>query len=319
MSGGSMNYLYRRLIDAAENDGGDFVEGFNKNTGLRRQFALHMLDVADALKAIEWNDSGDGADNEDELISHCLNYNISFLRQKGGPLAKEWDELKNYAFYTSVDFAELCQYLKPLSKAVIPIGSVEFVEKYCELAEIRLPPNYSYGTYPGQLDSFLRRSIRRGYIYTAMDHEFTKPVKLKLFTGDIKVNLKKEDITRQDMQVWISNPVKFTAEYRFYIYASEIIGWCRYDAHDEEYPSPDQRLVKAIIKKIQQGIDVPIAYAIDIGYREDLGGYSLVEMNDFWSLGWYTFKNKESRSISSLQYARCVIARWKQIIGQERS
>jgi hypothetical protein len=302
-------------MNAVENDGGDFVEGFKKNTALRKQFALHLRDVASALKAIEWNDSNDGADNEDGLIKHCLGYDVSFLRQKNGPLFKEWETLKDYGYCNSLTFDELCQCVQPLEKNVIPFGSVEFVQKYCYLAGIRLPNNFSYGTFAGQLDEFLMRNVRRGYIMNAMDHEFVKPVKLKLFTGDIKANLNQEDIPSQNLHVWISDPVKFTAEYRFYIYASEIIGWCRYDAHDEDYPSPDQELVKAIVEKIKHGIDVPIAYAIDIGYREDLGGYSLVEMNDFWSLGWYTFKDEESRPISGAEYARCVIARWKQIVS----
>jgi len=45
---------------------------FVENTVLRRALRKHLLKVAAALHAIEWNDSGDGAPDEDELIRACL-------------------------------------------------------------------------------------------------------------------------------------------------------------------------------------------------------------------------------------------------------
>ncbi len=62
MSGGSMDYLYSKI---------EYAE-FKENTILRRAMRRHLGKVAAALKAIEWNDSDDGADNEDELIRACL-------------------------------------------------------------------------------------------------------------------------------------------------------------------------------------------------------------------------------------------------------
>jgi hypothetical protein len=62
MSGGSMNYFYSQI---------EYAE-FKENTLLRRAMRQHLGKVAAALKAIEWNDSGDGADDEDELIRACL-------------------------------------------------------------------------------------------------------------------------------------------------------------------------------------------------------------------------------------------------------
>lgn len=40
---------------------------------LRLAFKKHLYLVADAMKAIEWNDSGDGAKSEQELIEKVLN------------------------------------------------------------------------------------------------------------------------------------------------------------------------------------------------------------------------------------------------------
>lgn len=45
---------------------------FKENTLLRRAFRKHLGKVAAAMRAIEWNDSGDGAKGEDELIRACL-------------------------------------------------------------------------------------------------------------------------------------------------------------------------------------------------------------------------------------------------------
>jgi hypothetical protein len=62
MSGGSMDYLYGRVEDAQ----------FKLDTPLRRAFKKHLSLVSSALRAIEWNDSGDGDPTEDETILACL-------------------------------------------------------------------------------------------------------------------------------------------------------------------------------------------------------------------------------------------------------
>lgn len=63
MSGGSMDYLYAKVMDAR------FVE----LTTERRAFRRHLRLVADALRAIEWADSGDGSENDaSDAIRTCL-------------------------------------------------------------------------------------------------------------------------------------------------------------------------------------------------------------------------------------------------------
>ena len=59
MSGGSMDYLYSRVQDAA----------FRENTALRRAFRRHLDLVSKALHDIEWVDSADyGPGDEEESI-----------------------------------------------------------------------------------------------------------------------------------------------------------------------------------------------------------------------------------------------------------
>lgn len=68
MSGGSMQYLYRRLLDEVD---------FACDTPERKAFAAHLELVAKALHDIEWVDSGDyGPGDENAAIRACL----------GGPL-----------------------------------------------------------------------------------------------------------------------------------------------------------------------------------------------------------------------------------------
>jgi hypothetical protein len=62
MSGGSMDYLSDKVRNAP----------FYAKTPARRAFEKHLELVAEALHKIEWNDSGDGADGEEESIMACL-------------------------------------------------------------------------------------------------------------------------------------------------------------------------------------------------------------------------------------------------------
>ena len=62
MSGGSMDYLGYKVKDAT----------FREDTPERRALRKHLNKLSKALIAIEWNDSGDGADNESELIREAL-------------------------------------------------------------------------------------------------------------------------------------------------------------------------------------------------------------------------------------------------------
>lgn len=60
-----MDYLYSRVRDG--------IHAIRHPwTPERRAFVAHLERVAKALHAIEWNDSGDGADDENELIRDCL-------------------------------------------------------------------------------------------------------------------------------------------------------------------------------------------------------------------------------------------------------
>lgn len=60
-----MDYLYARVLEGRH-------QIRRPLSPERRAFMAHLKKVSAALKAIEWNDSGDGADNEVELIRACV-------------------------------------------------------------------------------------------------------------------------------------------------------------------------------------------------------------------------------------------------------
>ena len=67
MSGGSYDYLYSRIEDAAHQ------VARSSATPLRRAFAEHLRLVAIAMREVEWVDSHDNAPGtEDAAIRACL-------------------------------------------------------------------------------------------------------------------------------------------------------------------------------------------------------------------------------------------------------
>lgn len=74
MSGGSYDYVYQKVYDFA-----DCLRIDSRGCGyalkeLRAAFAAHCQKVAAAMRAIEWNDSGDGDDEEQDKIRACLSH-----------------------------------------------------------------------------------------------------------------------------------------------------------------------------------------------------------------------------------------------------
>lgn len=74
MSGGSYSYVYAQVMEMADSlrpEGG--CPSYCAEPALREMFREHLKRVANAMRAIEWNDSGDGDDDEVKLITACLN------------------------------------------------------------------------------------------------------------------------------------------------------------------------------------------------------------------------------------------------------
>lgn len=81
MSGGSYDYAFRHIEDLADSireiagcppGPNDKPDEYGSPPSLRRAFAEHLRKVARAAHAIEWNDSGDGARDEQKAIRACI-------------------------------------------------------------------------------------------------------------------------------------------------------------------------------------------------------------------------------------------------------
>lgn len=213
----------------------------------------------------------------------------------------------------------------PLSTAkdilTVPIGSVEFIRRAMSIAGLKEPQPLSY---PESLRPFLRRKIRLGTAGETPCGYFVKPVATKLFTGFLLpstseiTSLDEHTIEQhqmflslpKDTPVWISEPVKFVSEHRFYIHNSEIMGFGRYDDGEDESPSPSIETIEEMVGAFERTGSAPIAYSIDVGVLSD-GSTALVECNDAWALGYY------KGTLSPKDYLRMLIARWSQICGPD--
>lgn len=185
----------------------------------------------------------------------------------------------------------------------VPIGTVEYVRRYCELNNIQLPSNISY---PTELAKYLKREVYQTTFERAPDHFFVKPRRTKVFTGLIKNQLTETVYVSEP--VWCSEPVVLTSEYRYYIIEGNVVGYSRYDDSDEDDAEPDIAYVEQMAKDFTLA---PVGYTLDIGMVA--GEPVLVEVNDGWSLGLYPWG-----TMQPARYVELITRRWQQILKEKK-
>lgn len=203
------------------------------------------------------------------------------------------------------------------SGTCLPVGSVEFVRCAMQTAGIREPENMSY---PEGAQRFLKRSIRQTKAGLVLGTWFVKPMVTKAFTGFVFDSMARDhwysEADRESLEsflaipadapVWISEPVRFLSEWRYYVQQGRIIGAARYDATgDDDAPQPNMGVVLECIQAT--GLTTP--YAADFGVLRD-GSTALVEANDAWSLGLY------GQALEPLTYLRFLSLRWQSLVSE---
>lgn len=198
----------------------------------------------------------------------------------------------------------------------LPVGSVEFVRSAMQASGITEPENISY---PEGAQRFLGRQIRRTKAGQVVGRHFVKPLTTKAFTGFVFDTLADDNTYSDadlesfkaflampaDAPVWISEPVEFLSEWRYYVQQEKVIGSARYDPTGaEDAPAPDLDVVWDCIRAT--GISHP--FAVDFGVLPDTQT-ALVEFNDAWSLGLY------QNALSPAQYLDFLHARWQSLIN----
>jgi hypothetical protein len=179
--------------------------------------------------------------------------------------------------------------------------------------------------YPDELQKFLKRRIELSTLgnfrktlfendYNGLTKEyFIKPVKTKLFTGDIYQHLSQLEKYRYeigaDTPIYVSTPINFNSEYRVYVHQKKIIGVHHYFGRWDYFPNPDT--IKEMVELINP--IMPISYSVDVGILSD-NTTALVECNDGYALGNY--------GLDSKNYAAMIRDRWLEItkrINYEKS
>ncbi len=204
----------------------------------------------------------------------------------------------------------------------LPVGSVEFVRRAMVLAGIEEPENLSY---PPQLRPYLHRLLERRVAGTVMGRWFVKPVATKTFTGFVLDTLgDPADLGEHDRAqceaflaldpaacVWVSEPVAWRSEVRFYVLDGQIVGEGRYDDGPDDALLPDAAVVREMASRFSATPGAPVAFALDAGVLE-CGATALVELNDAWALGFYSGTLKPDR------YLNMLWRRWRQLAAPGR-
>ena len=130
------------------------------------------------------------------------------------------------------------------------------------------------------------------------------------------------DPVPDDFPVWLSEPVKFVSEWRYYVLDGVVVGAGRYDEGPDEAPKPDVSRVSAAASEMSlSGSLAPAAYALDFGVMDD-GRTALIEANDAWALGYYQGDtpgpkvNPCEARCEHRTYAKMLYARWNQLCNE---
>jgi hypothetical protein len=199
----------------------------------------------------------------------------------------------------------------------LPIGSVEFIRKAMGIIGIKEPDNLSY---PDALAPYLHRQVSRRRAGNVIGNWFIKPVTTKTFTGFVFDTMKNPETLdchdriqyneflslHPNTEVWISEPVKWLSEVRYYLIGDKILGFGRYDDGPDEAPEPDLGTVNAMAKAMAASNGAPAAFTLDVGVL-DSGETALIECNDAWSIGFY------KGTLSRNGYIEMLWERWKQL------
>lgn len=194
------------------------------------------------------------------------------------------------------------------------IGSVEAASIFFEKAG-KLTPEYI--GFPRSCKPFLKRKMEKKQIKDINDNDFPffiKPAKgIKYFTGhviDSKAsfnNFKLLDQPPNEMEVLLSEVLDIRSEYRCFVDQDKndkLRGIHYYQGDVRRFPDPD--IIDDMIEKISD--DLPVAYTLDVGVTKE-GETVLVEINDMWAVGNYSFDPEE--------YVRMTIKRTREILGSK--
>ena len=195
-------------------------------------------------------------------------------------------------------------------KIVLPIGSVEFVQKVALLTDIQLPAPLNV---PDSLKPYIGRKtweVKRFELDTFPC--FVKPLdELKKFTGFVakspddfsKLYSDKIESDWNGM-LFCSEPIvgEILSEWRCYVHDGKVKNCSNYLGDPLKFP--DKNEIEYLISNYK---DAPVGYSLDVAVTEK--GTKLIECNDAWALGYY--------GGDFVNYFRIVKERWLEILRKQ--
>lgn len=189
------------------------------------------------------------------------------------------------------------------------LGSIQFIHD--ALTKLHKPiPNLE--DYPASLNKFLKRKVWTSTINEiAADPEawnvFVKPKgHRKKFVGRL-VQSTKDLVSCGDLEdnieVWVSEPMQFVAEWRVFVRYGKVLGVRPYRGNWRA--NFDYKIIEEAVEAFE---NPPIAYTLDFGLTKEQE-MALVEFNDGYSLGNY--------GLFYIDYAKLLASRWAELSGQE--
>ena len=189
------------------------------------------------------------------------------------------------------------------------LGSIQYIKNALTKLGCVVPEPLDY---PEDLREFLGRKIWESTIDEIADNPenwnvFVKPKGIaKKFTGRL-IQSPKDLIgcgdPRFNQPVWVSEPVKFVAEWRVFVRYGQILGARMYKGNWRAHL--DSKVVEKALAAFK---NAPAGFALDFGLTQD-GRTLLVEANDGFALGNY--------GLFYIDYAKLLSARWAELTSQK--
>lgn len=180
-----------------------------------------------------------------------------------------------------------------MNPTIMAVGGVRFVKH--ALRQLGSPFVHC-NPYPDALSPMLRREVRHlACLRTAKEmiargeRLFVKPVQTKRFTGFVpesEVDYRFNG-TSNDAEVWISTPVNFVSEWRFYVANGRMLEYHFADhGGDPKVQLQLYDIYCAMEQLFKSKPAPPAGFVVDWGVLDN-GLTALVEMNDGFSFGAY--------------------------------
>lgn len=208
--------------------------------------------------------------------------------------------------------------------ASLPVMRRIFDQRFATLEELA-----KFNTYHRSVMKYAGRNITGiDYNYLKKNGKkinfpvFIKPFTAKAFEAGIVSDceeavrlVENADISKHTLRTpygkispyFISEVVRFVSEWRGYVIAGKCLLTCNYDG--DENVTPDGNVIDGIADSFYRATGI-VAFCVDVGVLDD-GRTVLVELNDGYSIGWYS----DDESKSSI-YADMIVMRYKQIMGE---